>query len=342
MDFEDNDPMEDKTVLPKVAAPSIRIIAGGGCGTNIVRLARDEVKHLADIRILDTSYANLRTNELDMAHVITENKSGAGKIRGEHLHSINQYISGLPNEDLVSTDITVLVFALGGGTGSVVGPIAIKEIGRRKGTIPVAFIVVDTISEKDVENTYKTLQSLENICKEHNIYLPVVLFDNSVGKEVVNKAMRKQLIDLVNLVTLPTIETDRNDRKNWLDGNKTSKAGPGLKPLHIVSGNEISDIEATGEIWRFDSNYIYDAILSIDAADAYNTVRPRSRIRFDGTFTTVINTPLVGIVGGPTNIYETIVSDIKNAEQQFKAQSRAYTPMVEIDKNDVDDTGLII
>lgn len=338
----DDDIQEDKTVLPKVSAPSVRVIAAGGCGTNILRLAKNEIRHLADLRIFDTSFANLRNDERDLANIITESGSGSGKIRSENLHAINQYVSNLPNDEIVSTDITVLIFALGGGTGSVVGPIFVKEIARRKGSIPVVFLVADTISEKDVENTYKTLQSLEKICQDENLYLPVVLFDNAVGRDTVDTAMRKELMNFVNLVTLPTIETDRNDRKNWLDGMKSIRGKAGLKPLHVIVDSEISDVEKTGEIWKYDSDYIYDTVLDIRATQAYTTLRPRSRIRFDGVFTTVNDTPLLGIVGGPADTYKTFISDIRNAEQQFKSQSTNYTPMVEINQKDVDDTGLII
>ena len=287
--------------------PSITVYACGGTGINMVRsLLRDEpYLRENDVTIvrLDSSDSNILEGESHQMVVPKDAVSGAGKIRETIVNHAQNFVSNATQQVLKPSDINMVVFSASGGTGSVVGPLLIRKLANR-GKQTVAFVVSGYESELDIQNSIKTIQSLDKICNAGNIYLPIQLFDNYFGRQNVDVTLPHRLNVTIQMLIQETREIDASDRINWLNGAKTSNAESGLKSMHVVAGNQDEDPEL-GEVWFGIDSKIVDAVLDIGVDTETDMSRPsyvnigkkiKSRVRYNGFFTNSL-APMLGIVG---------------------------------------------
>ena len=316
----------------KVSTPSVTVFGCGGCGINLSRLVKGDLAGRAVMKYIDTSHANLRSGE--DAYIITSG-SGAGKVRVDVAGPITNELMNMSDDDLPVSDINIVVFAGAGGSGSVIAPIAIREIERRGGKT-VAFMVIDTISELDALNSLNTIKSLEVICQSKNIYLPISIFDNAVvSRDIVNTSLSNRLINLIQLLTCPTLEVDRNDRRNFLNGIKTITAAPGLRKLHVTVGENGNDEDASGEYFTGYNNVIFDSVLSIRTDADSVSIPVRSRVRYDGIFTTLKLKPILGVIGNRDDEFEIMIKNINDTLNSFSAKSKNYKPSISVSASEI-------
>lgn len=211
----------------------------------------------------------------------------------------------------------------------MLAPVLAREIARR-GKQVIAIAVADTQSELDTTNTKKTLQTLELITTNNNIYLPTMIFDNRVGRSVVDRAVVHRLAQLLRLLCAPAIEVDRNDRKNWLNAMKTSGASAGIRLLHVAAGEEPDESTQSGEIWNYGTDAVYDAVLSIGSiidvgkeAKFCQTGDLLKRVVYTGTFTQIKQTPHVGLVASDNQAVATLIKQIDDIQARFATQKSA-------------------
>jgi len=327
------------------AGPAILVIGCGGAGINLVSRASNVISERAAVRYYDTSRSNDPTRASEqhdhLPVTIIGPGFGSGGHRPENVEHATKYIATMSDEEFSSFDLIVVAFALGGGSGSVIGPLMIKEIARRGGRA-VAFMVADTYSQKRTENTHNTIKSLIAICNDGKIYLPCSIFDNAVGRQIVDTSFVHRLQAFVHIETMPAREVDRNDRLNWLDGKKTLNAQPGLRPMHVSVGENGDDDERSGELWAVDKSHIYDAELNLATDSAELRLGAKARWVKEGFFATAKFTPMVGLVAGNADLYKSLIADVETSVQQFKTQSLKITPVIDVNKDEVDESGLCL
>jgi hypothetical protein len=267
-------------------------------------------------------------------------------VRKENSDAIMQKISTYTAEDLQLADINIVVFSMSGGSGSVIGPVLIREIARRKKLV-VAIMISSFQSELHAKNTRDTLKTLESITTTNNIYLPVMVFNNSLGLDFVDKGLPYKIERLVDILTLPAAELDKNDRLNWINVPKTTGAAGGLRLLYVEAGqeNERNTPPTDPELWPGPTGYIFDSVLNVRTVQNRHRFSSivEARVAYDGIFTTVQNVPMIGIIGNPPDAFERLTTEIQDILQKYKAQSSKRTSAIVISDDEVDpDTGLVL
>lgn len=217
--------LEATTPLPEVheletKQPTVSIIGCGGCGTNLIKkFCAANPKFTAEIKlsVIDTSMSN--TQQLPSAVTVYGiGNLGSGKDRSKNEDTIEKYLEN--HKKLVSeaTDITIIMFSMAGGSGSVIGPSLAHRLMRNSGRAVVLVGVVDISSERDCFNTIATLRTCSKFSTEGKYYFPLMLFSNiDVGRVAVDRSIVHRLIELVDMLTDTSItEVDYTDKMNYL------------------------------------------------------------------------------------------------------------------------------
>lgn len=248
--------------------PSCQIVACGGCATNIIKSFLKENKRFDEkvgIKVIDTSLSNV--NGLDTAvEFLPINGLGSGKDRAKNFNAIKEYLDVNTQLTKEATDISVLVFATGGGSGSIIAPLLAQKIlhNTKKGVLLVG--ILDASSERDCINTINTLKTLSGLAKEYNLYFPIVLFDNSnAGRFKVNKSAAMRIGQFIDLMTSREIEEfDYTDRMNFVRPT-TMNCPSGLYLFSIITGDEASEGEVNVQM---KPNSQVHAVVSVDDTGA--------------------------------------------------------------------------
>lgn len=247
----------EKSVTTPVFAksPKIRIVGCGGCG---IRLAGLISKVLGENKNISVSVVD--TSEADNAYVegvqvITLGDMGSGGYRRENANAIASAISTKVVPSLgLSDELVVLVFALSGGSGSVIGPHMIKALAPYS-TGMVAATVVDTSTALWTQNSVGTLKTIEKFAVDAGVYLPMMMFSNDIkGNRAATEDVLKQIHLLSEVLTTPAGSIDQNDRRHWINPRKTLGLPAGVYTLEVlVSGKQISDTQIVDVPAQYDS-----------------------------------------------------------------------------------------
>ena len=202
--------------------PTVSIIGCGGCGTNLIKKfylsqhqANDKLK--VDYSIIDTSMANTQMLPTDIK-VYGIGNLGSGKDRSKNVEAIMKYLDNHKNFVTEATDITILVFSMAGGSGSVIAPLLAHRLMRNSNRAVILVGVVDSSSEQDCLNTIKTIKTCSKFAMDNNYYLPLMLFSNiEVGRVAVDRTVVRRLGNLVSMLMDKSItEIDFADKINYL------------------------------------------------------------------------------------------------------------------------------
>ena len=304
-------------------APTVAVFGCGGGGINMVRAACSEFHDRAAHYFLDTSDEWINTyNDVKII-----GGGGAGLVRRHHADDIVQNIANLSDEDIHLADINIVVFSLSGGSGSVIGPMLIRDIVGRRKKLAIAMTIASAPSQTHLENMVKTLQTLTAVTADKKIYLPISIFNNTRSIELVDQVMPIKLVRLVDLLTMPTTEVDKNDRIHWVDGQKTISASPGLRLLHVTCDEGDAVADTSCEVWPGFGNYIFDAVLSLRTDRHRVNVQPKARASYSGLFSTVSLVPMMGIIGHPPTAFDKLNKEIADLLTTYNAQPKTDTPV---------------
>lgn len=321
-------PKADKVTVSET--PTITLYGCGGFGANTVQRMKNGLPKGVHVRKIDTSKSNLQEGE-KATDII--NGNGSGKVRATNLKEISKFISTKVFEEENPSDINIVAFSLSGGTGSVAGPLLIKEIKRRGGTA-IAVVVADMVSELDTDNTFKTFQTLESICNSGSIYLPIMLFDNSAKRSIVDTTVSHRLRLLLRYLTMDTLEMDRSDKINFFRPDHAVGAAPGVKGCHVSFGPKGDYKEDSGEIVVMPDDFIYDAVTMVTpSADA--KANTDTRILYHGIMRNPENNgdKIIGYMGFPiSEIFVGKINDSlsKYAQQASQTHSLGFQPAKEV------------
>lgn len=209
--------------------PTIDIIGCGGAGTSILNRFVSHSSHpYEDVnhRVLDTSLSNFAGLHPGIERITTSVITGSGKIRRENIDPIR---AKLRDSDLVTdaAQVTFVVFAMGGGSGSVIGPLLAAELVEA-GKAVVLFAVADNTSGKDNENTINTLRTLQSL-SEDDLYFPLFLFSNDKANS--DQADRDLALRMENMLEFllsgQVHRLDLSDKLNMLNPYRIDCGAPG-------------------------------------------------------------------------------------------------------------------
>ena len=206
-----------------------RIFGAGGCG-KVAAIRYSKVNNFnKKITVVDTSGL---TEDIPGVEVIRiPGLNGSGKYRRENIAPITNFIVKYTGETEFAP-VNIILMSLSGGSGSVIGPLLVKEIFRQK-KIAIVLGVIDTDSEIDTINAFNTVKTLDSMAADYKGYLPVVLFDNNKGRTVVDNAIDLIMENISILLDIPYIGLDAQDRVKFLNPNVFDGVSGGVRLMNI-------------------------------------------------------------------------------------------------------------
>lgn len=221
-----------------------RLYGAGGAGTNLIG-SWNEMDNRSDvgtakclIAYADTSRSNLPASIDDSKIFLLAEKDGSGGVRRENHIDIGRNVPGLLQKHPPG-DINLVAFSASGGSGSVFGPLIIKELIKNNAPV-VAIVIGSEESAIRRANTLNTLKSLDNIARTSGV--PVVVFyaHNSpeMKRSAVDVQCRYVMASLSVLASRQNRELDSADVAHWLNFPKVTSVEPQLSLLHVYNQAE--------------------------------------------------------------------------------------------------------
>lgn len=230
---------------------TIRLYGAGGAGTNLIGSwhpmdgAAAAGTALCQIAYADTSRSNLPADIDDEKIFLLDDKDGSGGVRSENHIDIGRNVPGLIQK-YPPGDLNVVCFSGSGGSGSVFGPLIIRELIKLKKPV-VAIVVGSEESAIRRKNTLNTLKSLDNIARSTGV--PVVIFyahnAPDVPRSHVDIQCRYVLATLAVLASKRNRELDSADLANWLEYTKVTSVDAQLALLHVY--DQASEVDAASQ-----------------------------------------------------------------------------------------------
>ena len=222
---------------------TLRVYGCGGAGINLVShyFGRESGAGTAQLApaLIDTSRSNLKGHHIDNdSTYLVEGLDGSGKIRSENYDEINKTIKQILVQ-IPAGDFNLVVFSASGGSGSVLGPLLIKQLNEKK--LPVIAIVIGTDeSTIAAENTLKTIKSLELVAKNSNV--PVIMSfhknDLTGRRSETDRAVWSVISCLSILTSGENMEMDYRDLVHWVQYTKVNGGRAQLATMHIATSAE--------------------------------------------------------------------------------------------------------
>jgi len=207
-----------------------------------------------DIHAVDTTDADYKdSNLLNPLWLISGDShskgviNGSGGERGENLNDIK---AGIPNylddkgfKHLKDGEFHIVMSALGGGSGSVIGPIIYKGLAERN--IPTIYIGIgDSRDFLHGNHTINTIKTLESFAKKAAKACSFIYLNNTTADKVMNVGEEKVNMEIKNILTGLTIflsgENQSLDNKDMInlmcmDEYTSIDIQPGIYGLSLVS-----------------------------------------------------------------------------------------------------------
>lgn len=225
---------------------NLRVFGCGGGGINLVSYFSGELKDSLGFANLlpayiDTSRSNLKQGIKPEQVFVLEGADGSGKVRKENHEEIAKMVPRIL-KDHVPTDFNVVVFTASGGTGSVAGPLIVRELlTRGKGVICI--VVGSEESAITGLNTFNTLKSLDHIARDIGAPVPVYYCHNArdVRRTEIDKDAYFAISSLAVLTSRQNREMDTMDIKKFLNFHEVTGVAPQLSWLKIYSAADQVD-----------------------------------------------------------------------------------------------------
>lgn len=246
----------------------LTIIGCGGAGIRIVaENARTTIKdYRMNYIALDTSTSNMEGVPADMKRVVLGDGHGSGGHRAENAPDITKHLPKVISEDMnLSDQIVILVCSSSGGSGSVLAPLLLKELIRKK-IQTIVVTVTDINSLVYTKNSIRSLMTFENIASQMDYYLPMMIFSNSVASErIVTEDVIQHLRRMIMLFRLSYTGIDINDRRHWLNPKKTLGLASGIRMIDWV---DHTDYKSRSSVIDTDDQTLFDSVMTIIPADS--------------------------------------------------------------------------
>lgn len=235
----------------------INVYACGGCGSKLVNAFESATNAVGaaelDLFYLDTGTSNLKALKVteDQTHIFQIRDQngrileGAGKSRAAVNAEVESTIHSVLEKFPGVYPLNIVVFAHGGGSGSVIGPWLIRALLEQR--LPTVAICVGAATDtKTITNSVNTLLTLDNFSRA--VGLPVVMSYHYNGtKSLDSDVDRNARNDISALAVLCSNENhglDHDDLKNFFQFSDHTSAEACLASLDIThSLDDLREIE---------------------------------------------------------------------------------------------------
>lgn len=308
------------------------LIFAGGCGLNVATHLVD----LPNVHVFDTCDKNLVDAHKGTNVFLTAGTRGAGKNRAFILPLIRPQMSKII-ASIPEADFYILCYSLGGGSGSVLGPMITSALADRNAAF-VSFVIGGMESPEVLQNDIDTVKSLEAISVRKNLPIVINYTPNVNGQtyKAINESVAENIRRVVCLTNQKHGRLDVFDVQNWVRfTDKHKELIPQVCELHISDNRK--DAELVPEP-------IAIASLYSDPAKEYTfsaaVVRTTGIMRDDDLSVTdeqmhfIINS--IGIV----EVMKTI-NDSKTEVSRQQAKFVQRNPLLDPD-DVVDDDGMVV
>lgn len=221
-----------------MAKTKIKLYSAGGAGINQgkVFLGQSPAVGYAqiDVALIDTSHSNIGESVPAENIYILPNVDGSGKKRAEN----HEEIANTVKDVLVKhkpADFNIVVYSGAGGSGSVYGPLLVRELMRNN--LPVLSIVIgNTTTAIEAKNTLNTLKSLDNIARKGGVPAVVQYVQNTKTRprRAVDEFVKTAIVALSLLTSRENDELDTADVSNWVRYHNVTEVPAQLALLDIV------------------------------------------------------------------------------------------------------------
>lgn len=226
---------------------NVRVYGCGGCGVNLVTktLTPEETGPgyaKMNFTIVDTSSSNLdKNNNPNVGKFLVPGMDGTGKDRAFAKKMIEPHINAILEENTPG-QFNIVIFSLSGGTGSVAGPLLIREMINR-GIDVVGIAVGNTSNGKEAENSLKGVGTLQGLSSKLSSSMVVEFhwIDANTSMNHADEMIARSVRALSILNSGKNHAMDSKDIHNWLNFHKHTTVPPQLVEFFIAveeSGQE--------------------------------------------------------------------------------------------------------
>lgn len=306
----------------------IALFCCGGTGTNLgaefAKYRDEKTDGLAELAtyFIDTSRSNAWPSISD-EHVFLYKKpdgaqlDGNGKVRSSNYDvlsesaKINQILNQFKPEDL-----NIVIHSGGGGTGSVAGPLLVKELIKRKQVV-IVIMVGSTTSMLDVKNTLNTLKTYENFAQELGQPINLLYRENSKDRkrEEIDNVLRRYIFLLAMMFSGQNHGLDSSDLRNFLNSSTIVGLPPRLTAIDLFAGQIVlpQDSVAIGAISLVSENEEVDLGIMVEY-HVQGIVHPKARDKMEA------NLPLHAAVF--SGFFPPHVAKLQSLLNQHEAQTK--------------------
>lgn len=322
--------------------PSVRLYGCGGCGINQVtpftRKQMGKGYSELEVGLIDTSSSNYtaehKENGIDF-FLATSDGEGSGKVRRDNAAVISDNVKQALLKQQPA-DFNVVLFSASGGSGSVIGPLLMKELLTR-GIPCVGIIVGSSESSITALNSLNTLKSLAAIGDSLDKPCIISYQHNSASnrRSAVDGTCNAIVHTLAALCSSQNDELDQRDVRNWAFYNHSTSVPAQLSLLEVCD-----TVEAAKEI---EAPISVASLLTDKDAVAPDLMPEYSCIgyRLDGLEDGLNEVHYVISVDGISELIKIRQDDVHNYGQSTSARN-TNTKTVLNSTDTVDETGLVL
>lgn len=221
----------------------INVYCCGGAGSNIGKAINGTDSKVCYV---DTSISNLKGVDVDDIYLV-EDRDGAGQLRS----NTYAWFRGLEEEVLIrfkpSDTLNVIVHSLGGGSGSVIGPMLAREMINR-GHRVIVIAIESRDSTKRIQNTLATLQTYQGVVNSLKSSVSLMYVENDRRKQADEEILT--FIELMSVITNKehVDEFDTEDINNFINFDNVTDYDPGVGIISLIKSKGGESVRGTATV----------------------------------------------------------------------------------------------
>lgn len=222
---------------------NISVYFCGGTGANAYKRTHNNLIDMANLFVIDTSEANLRNSDFDKNSVyLFEGLDGSGKKRDMNYKVISEKINEVVYK-FEPGDINFVYHSGAGGSGSVIGPVLVNKL-ISEGQVVVVCMVGSSDSMKEIENTYKTIESYKTISNKNN--KPVIIYYDEINKDKTRSRVDEHMDIFVSLLMQyydknKVHQIDTADMSNFINFQNVTTFKPSIASIDVYVKDTLPD-----------------------------------------------------------------------------------------------------
>lgn len=312
-----------------MASGKLRIYGLGGCGISLISpyVGVDTEDHCAEIlpAFFDTSRSALKKGVPENLVYTIDGVDGSGKVRRENADPISDNINRFLLEHKPA-NFNLVVFSGSGGTGATSGCLLIAELLKRGETV-MGIVIGSEESDITINNTLKTLKSLEGISKTIGKPVNIMYRHNGPAKtrREVDSDINVAIAAIAILASREVRYIDTKDIENWLMFDKVTSMPPRLAAVEIFDDSH--------KTWKdyspitMISMYQSDADVQVEVVPEYNCTG-----YIDGKFTSPRNLHFITDVTLITKYASYVKKVVDNLEEARRSRTKVSSLLTDSDK----------